>query len=250
MIFRLLAAALVFASAARADVEGFSKHLRDAIASNSDRLPRYAKLTRGQSRLLSRTLIGVEYLSLGIAWWLEWHAAPYRAAGIPILVADFTPMRHTPPFLERYPGTEWESGVEFHEHPVGEWARRLSHALDEEGFAGVHRLSLQYLGTLKSNAYVHCLVRHVIESAARMSHLAPQYEAMAAARKMASPAWISRRLLKLHFESLGLSHWLDRRAAPMQARGVPILCRDVPPIDPEPDLAAWLQESCPRKLAR
>jgi hypothetical protein len=50
---------------------------------------------------------------------------------------------------------------------------------------------------------------------------------------MRSTAGLSRLVLRLHLFTLGDAAKLDALAAPIQARGIPILCQDVPPIAPE-----------------
>jgi hypothetical protein len=77
------------------------------------------------------------------------------------------------------------------------------------------------------------MTRHLLESALRITNGARRYAAEAEARGVASPAGLSRALLSMHLTTLGEGARLDRRAAPLQAEGVPIICQDVPPIPPD-----------------
>src|SRR5687767_11786773 len=79
----------------------FAGHLREAMALNRERAAGYAALSDGQSRSLSRLLIGSEALTMGLAVGLEAAAAPYWHAGIPILCADFVPMDGAAPMQTR-----------------------------------------------------------------------------------------------------------------------------------------------------
>ncbi len=79
------------------------------------------------------------------------------------------------------------------------------------------------------------MVRHVLESTARIAYLAPRHERIAKEKGLTkSPAGLSWKLVKLHLQALKLAGGLDTQAAPLQAAGVPILCRDVPPIETSP----------------
>jgi hypothetical protein len=70
----------------------------------------------------------------------------------------------------------------------------------------------------------------VLESIARIGLLAPLHERMASRAKLASPLALEEDLLRAHFGGLGASAYIDTIAAPLQARGVPIVCNDVPVI--------------------
>ena len=74
------------------------------------------------------------------------------------------------------------------------------------------------------------MTRHLLQSLARMAHLAPQYVAMATDAGLPSPARISARVMRLHLCALAAGQRVDRRAAPLQVAGVAIVQQDVPHI--------------------
>lgn len=77
---------------------GMERHLKDAIALNSDRRARYAELTDGRSDGLFRRLILSERALLPLARVIDAQAAPFVARGIPVVEADFVPMERVAPF--------------------------------------------------------------------------------------------------------------------------------------------------------
>jgi hypothetical protein len=213
----------------------FSEHVSDAIRLNQARAPRYAALSYGDSRSLSRVMILSERLSLVPAGLLELRARSFQKAGIPILCADFLSMATTPVFQDRFPFKAPHIS-RFRPLPLGQWAQTLSDALDE-GFPAVHETARRLLGEIDGPPGFHCMARHLLESVARVSYLAPQYEEMAAKKRLRhSPAGISRSVIRLHLNVLWLAGRVDRQAAQLQSRGIPIVCQDVPPIAMTPRL--------------
>ncbi|HLL48487.1 MAG TPA: hypothetical protein VK399_17425, partial [Longimicrobiaceae bacterium] len=89
------------------------------------------------------------------------------------------------------------------------------------------------LAALEAVPCYHCMLRHLLESMLRVTSLAPTHAARAEAAGMKSTAGLSRLVLRLHLFALVDAAKLDVVAAPIQARGIPILCQDVPPISPE-----------------
>ena len=79
--------------------KAFERHLREAIALNQARAPRYAALSGGASLPISRKLILAERLLLPLAWALDRWARPYHAADVPVLADVFEPMRRAPAFV-------------------------------------------------------------------------------------------------------------------------------------------------------
>ena len=205
-------------------------HLREAITLNRERLPRYARLSGGASLPISRTLIRAERWALPLARFVDRRAAPFQAHGIAIARDEFVSMHDVPPFCDRLdPAPSLEdfraaAGVRI---ALGIW-----NAARSGGFPAAEDRIRHELAALHTVPMFHCLLRHLLESAGRVVRLAPGHATRAAEQDLPSPAGLSRLMLRLHLLALGTAARLDARAAPLQARGIPILCQDVPPIPP------------------
>ena len=103
-------------------------------------------------------------------------------------------------------------------------------AYNQHGFAGLSAELEHKLEELGETPNFHCMLRHLLESILRISNLAPIHEQKAEAIGMLSTRALSLLLVRLHLLTLEFGVQLDRFAAPVQADGVPIICRDVPPI--------------------
>ena len=206
----------------------FERHLREAIALNRDRAPRYAVLSSGTSKQISHALIAAERLIIPIARWFDRRAAPYEQAGVPLLSSLFVPMSEAPPFLPVRPAGLRESG----QPPPRPAAirRRVAAAYRAGSFRATADALASELAALASAPGVHCLVRHLLESACRLAQLAPGHVAAAQERGLRSPAMLLTQLLRLHLWALRPAAVLDRRARPLQVRGIAILAQDLPPI--------------------
>jgi hypothetical protein len=208
------------------------RHLREAAALNRARMPLYDSLTDGRSRGISRRLIWTERLALPVAWWVDWRARRFQREGIRIVCDDFVPMATTPGFRARMDDPPL---AEFVPADARRIRRTVERARRRGGFPAASEALVAELERLSSAPAYHCMLRHLLESALRISNQAPRYQAEAQARGLIdSPAGLSRTLLDLHLALLGEAARLDRRAAPLQAEGIPILCQDVPPIPPSP----------------
>jgi hypothetical protein len=225
---------LLAASPARAQESGcMARHLREALRLNKERMPLYSELTNGRSRAISRRLIWAERFAMPAAWYVDWRARRFQRLGIPVVCADFEPMERTPAFRPRIENPPPLSA--FVPADPRRIARAVERAYRAGGFAGA---SAALEGEIEALAHVpgfHCMTRHLLESALRITNGAQRYSADAEARGVASPARLSRVLLTMHLTTLGEAARLDRRAAPLQAEGIPIVCQDVPPIPPFPD---------------
>jgi len=206
------------------------RHMREALALNRARAPLYAELTRGRSRGISRTLVWAERAAIPVARYLDWRAAEFQRAGIAVVCDDFVPMHDTPAFRPRADDPPPLSA--FAPADVRGLRRAVRRAYRAGGFAAASGALEGEVERLSAVPAFHCMTRHLLESALRVSNGAQRHAAEARARGIASPAGLSRTLLELHLGALGASARLDRRAAPLQAEGVPILCQDVPPIPP------------------
>ena len=209
------------------------RHLREAAALNRERMPLYDSLSGGRSRAVSRRLIWTERLAIPVAWYVDWRAREFQRAGIPIVCGDFVPMANTPAFRARLDDPPPLST--FVAADARRVRRRVERALDRGGFPAASEALSRVLRALEETPRFHCMLRHLLESALRISNGAPGYAEMAGDRGVSSPVELSRTLLELHLGMLGEAGKLDARAAPLQAEGIPIICQDVPPIPPFAD---------------
>jgi hypothetical protein len=208
-------------------------HLREAAHLNRQRMPLYSALTGGRSRGISRRLIWTERLAIPVAWYVDWRARNFLRAGIRVTCDDFVPMAHTPAFRERIADPPPLSS--FTPSDPRRIRRTIDGAYRSGGFPAAAIAIEREIGQLQTTPAFHCMMRHLLESALRISNQASVYEAQAGERGLRSPAGVSRLMLNLHLSTLGEAAKLDRRAAPLQAEGIAILCQDVPPIPPRAD---------------
>lgn len=209
-------------------------HLKEAIELNRERRSRYSRLTRGASEKLSDRLILFERLGLPVAWCVDALARGFQKRGIPVACDDFVSMDLTPPFRERS-ATEPLPLAQFVPLGTRRLLRDLWSAYRRAGFSGLSDALARAIAALEDVPTYHCMARHVLESSLRIANLAPEYVQQATKRGARSPAYLSRLMLVLHLLILRDAAKLDADAAPMQARGVAIICQDVPPIAPHRD---------------
>ena len=218
--------------------------MKDAISLNEVRRSQYAALAfddrpdhdlSEQSKAVSDMLIHGEKISvlasyLPTGFWkginFDGAAKKYQEAGIPIVCEDFVPMEevsdiqlyHRPfPVLEdRYLG---RSEYDFDDEAIADF-ESVANVLEQE----IERLSIE--------PRFNCLSRHVLESALRIANHAPIYSEIAGMKELPSPEKLLWKMIRSHFWEMNEIMEIDRRAADLQARGIPIVCNDVPPISP------------------
>jgi hypothetical protein len=211
----------------RGEVGPFELHLREAIALNRERAPLYARLSEGRSRAISRSLILQERLLLPVARWFDGRAEPYHRAGVPLLGDAFVSMDRTPAFAA--PGHPLPAPPRL--RPNGRHlARAVRAALRGEGLPAAERIMRREIETLSAEPRVsrHAATHARIHPPDRRAR--PHHERMASDRGLPSPRPISLRILRLHLRGFPAAVRLDRRAEPLQRRGIPIIVNDVPPI--------------------
>ena len=198
----------------------------EAIALNEVRAPLYSARSGGASLAISRRLILTERSLVPVARWFDRRAARWEAAGIPLLESVFVPMATAPRFSGVAPGIVTDGPA-----PVAAAVRRrIAAGFRSSGFEGAASALAVELSLLRANPGADCLLRHLLESAHRLTVLAPVQIDAARERGLASPRWLLALLLRLHLWGLGAASDLDARARPLQARGIPILADDLPPI--------------------
>lgn len=207
----------------------FETHLREAIALNRARAPRYAACTGGRSRAVSRRLVASESFLLPAARLLDRAAFRYHAAGVPLLDALFVSMEETPAFGC---GAPRPLPPAYAAPDPRAQRRALVAAYWRGGFAGLGDALGASLDGRASAPHVDGMTRHILESLRRLAGLAPHAAASARQHGLASPAWLVGVLFVGHLAALGFAARLDARARPFNLGGVPIVVGDVPDIPP------------------
>jgi hypothetical protein len=217
--------------AVRRAAGAFERHVSEAIELNLARAPLYAGVSGGASIPVSRRLVRSERMLLPLARWLDARAAPYHQAGIPVLEDVFVSMAQVPGFAPWVPVQPALTAGPPSARAAGQ---TIGRAYRTGGFAAAAAAASVELGML-ADVHAHwCMYRHMLESALRISTVADRHTARAIELGLSSPLWISKLLLRLHLRGLGEAVRLDVLAYPVQRRGIPILCHDLPPISPEP----------------
>lgn len=219
----------VLAAPSVAEVGPFERHMRDALRLNKSRYHLYSALTSGASEKVSDMLIERAWLAQGAGRIYDTLTARYRRAGVPLGSEDLLDMSEAPAFGELMTGPDpLFLGLE----PVDGRAivRGLKRAYEAGGFSALEERAEKEIARFAPRPRYHCMVRHLLESVRRVAHLAPKHDALARSKGMKSCLGLSWRLVQLHFIVFSKAAEADELAAPIQAKGVPIIVQDVPAI--------------------
>ncbi len=210
-------------------MQDLCRHLKEAIEINTDRMPRYAKLSDGKSLPFSKKLIRYEKLSLWGAWIFDRVGDKYQQKGIPYMKSEFIEMSLTPDFSSTFPKhidyTKPLQKVNFQP-----FSSAIKAKIKDQNYSGIVRYSNEMLETLDQQPHVYCMMRHIIESLRRIAFFIPIHEENCAKIQLKAPTAYSHFLLKVHRWSFSQSAALDEAIAPIQESGVPILFQDLPHI--------------------
>lgn len=206
-----------------------SIHLKEAIEINKDRKVRYSRLSDGRSEEITSGLIHLELLMLPVSYVFDRLARKYQRDAIPVFCQDMMPMSLTPDFAPQFPNGNPDIKTYF-EPSASRIKRDLRNGLEHDGLIGIEREAMKWYNVLAQERRFNCLTRHFLESTIRSARLAKKYDQKARAQKTRSPNRLMLRYLKSSLSAFGIAISLDKKAAPLQAQGLPILCQDVPHI--------------------
>ena len=139
-------------------------------------------------------------------------------------------MRGAPAFQERFPFTPSPYSAFIPKNGNAIVASILK-GYRRGGFAGAEGVAGQELDALGSDHTFHSMLRHLLESVVRVSNLAPLHEKRRLELSIrGSTLGLSKWMFFSHFSAFQFATWIDAKAAPLHAEGLPILYQDVPPI--------------------
>ena len=211
-------------------MQDLTRHLQEAIEINTDRMPRYAKLSDGQSIPFSKKLIRYEKMALWGAWIFDRVGDKLQAQGIPYMKSEFIEMSLTPDFSPTYP-KEIDFNRPLKKIDISPYSKDIKRLISKGDIEGIVQSSNKILHDLEEQKHVYCMLRHIIESLRRIAYLIPIHEVKCEKLQIKAPSSYSYFLLKMHRWTLNQSMSIDEAIAPIQVSGVPILFQDLPHID-------------------
>lgn len=211
----------------------FTKHLHEAIQINTSRQPFYAShlsgLDRQRSLFVSKSLIFSEQsLAFSIAPGFDKRSRQLELKhGFNVTCSGFISMEHIGS-LKGLPKTYSINGFkQIDISPTQFKLSVMSEARDFSALLGLQK-SLSELLSSMSAPQSNCMLRHMLESIQRFVEIALlKSDLMNRDPEFKDLVW---DLIDLQISGLVSGDVLDRVAAPVQKRGVPIICNDVPAI--------------------
>jgi len=200
---------------------------------NQERRPLYAALSGNQSLSVSDAFIKSEKWSLQYSRFLMFRTRDLRAAGIPILCSEFTPISLTPKFLESFVGESKGSELKNYEAlPLTQVANELKPHIKNLNIEEIKSVALKWtLLSYNQEPRFNCMARHVLESIYATAEAAQEN------LKIAKSLGLEKRTEKFTKKFLGAQVFgfktiadIDKKASQIQALNIPIVCNDVPAI--------------------
>ncbi|HCC06634.1 MAG TPA: hypothetical protein DEP72_00515 [Clostridiales bacterium] len=207
-----------------------SKHIKEAIDINIQRLPLYSDLTGGRSEKISSSLIFYEKIAWVVFIFLEQFARPYHRNGIPIMSEEVVSMKSIPKFSDIGHKDTETFFIDFKRIDSKDIGYKIRTAYNKDSFIGVAETTEEILINYNDCVRYYCLTRHLLESIVRASYLAIEYDVYAKARRIKSPALLSWIFINTLILAIGKASKIDMLAESIQAEGVPILYNDLPHV--------------------
>lgn len=218
----------------------FRQHLKEGLALNQERQRLYSNLTQGATKEVSAELIYLEKMAILGSYSisnLDAQGATLESKGIPIICDAFVPMTNTPQFtfpsiedLSRDPLPNLTQKISLDYHLL---SRQLRSKLKQDQTLEVfYNEIVRILQILQGESRFNCLTRHLLESVARAAAQAPVFERLSKQHGFNDNQSLkfSAKIIRTQMYIFNEFVKLDDKAAPLQAKGIQILCQDIPPI--------------------
>lgn len=209
----------------------FHDHVKDAMDLNRERRELYSKVSQGESEKVSRYLIIWEKIIILKAKKFDRRARKYQRLGIPFMCEDFVDMKLTPNYTDT---TQIPSAYNLNYKPISKLIKKTLKTELSFGYQPFIKQLNKEITKLEKNGAYDCLLRHLLESLVRTADLAPRYLAKAPQQNRRKFNKLINKYLRLQIFGIGQAVFIDRKARSLQAKGLPILCNDVPAVHLSP----------------
>lgn len=205
----------------------FREHIVESIEINKSRKKDYAKLTQGESDRIFNHLISVEYISIPFAVFYDLKASKFKKKGMELFCHEFVSMNRVNEF-------SFENRViPAHDFPLldfNEYKDEIKAAVKANDHKSIKKISLKKIKELEKYPAYFCMTRHLVESIYRFAYFVDVREKEAAALNIASPKNLLIDVIGTHLLGLPDSIKIDGWSQPIQERGIPILCSELPNV--------------------
>lgn len=213
-------------------MQNLTRHLKEAIAINTERMPRYGAVSNGETIPFSKELIRYEKIALLGSWFFDRKGDALQAQGIPYLKAEFVEMSTVPAFSSTYPeNVDYTRAINIINFQS--YTKDLKQQFDKNNYSAIVTSSQYLLSALAQQEHVYCMTRHLVESIARIAFLIPLHQEKCDALNITSPTNYSVILLKSHYWLIERAAQFDEAVALIQNKGIPFLYQDLPSIEIE-----------------
>lgn len=217
-------ASLISAHSFAWEVGCFEEHITTAKKLNLERKEAYKEITNGESAKVTRTFIAIQDLLIPTSHFMDKIAKKRREAENPkFFCQEFISMSETPAFSKYVPATTAiPEELKDKSYSSKELRSRLKEAFKDGNFARLLDQTQVELHRLEETPSYFCMTRHFLESIARASHFAQTYNE--------EQKELSIRYINMQIFGMRTAGILDTQAAPLQEKGIAMLCQDIPKI--------------------
>lgn len=203
-------------------------HVREAMELNRERRELYRQDGNPDAARVLNKLIFLEKLMLPFSASLDRATRDLQLAGVSMWCEDLVPM-HTVPEYQAFTEAPTQSYRPFEKNIRKALTKKLRNFKFSKRAELYNDIAKVITIDLNDHSY-NCLTRHFLEAAARSLLLSDKHYEQAPSALKADVEKALEKLLGQLSLALGAASSIDEKAAQVQARGVPVLCQEMPPI--------------------
>ena len=204
-------------------------HVKEAMQINRERRELYRLDGNHDAAKIMNRLIFLEKIMLPFSASLDRVVRPLQEKNIPMWCKDLVPMDTVAQYQSQTSPPE-QSFKAISKAKIKRLKKSMRNFRYKNRAELYDQIALTITNDLSDHHY-NCLLRHFLEAAARSLLLAPEH--MSLALEIEDQELVKRsveKLIRQLSNALGLARSIDVKAAPIQARGIPVLCQEMPPV--------------------